>query len=81
MNKIIAIISVFLLLSFNQVFDKPNDSTNSDSSLTGRIKGDDSLGLFKFFISNFFDNNIFMHLNEKIIFLTGGSTINSNKYD
>ena len=48
MNKIIAIISVFLLFSFNQVADKPDDSTNSgrsDSSLTGRIKGDDSLEL------------------------------------
>ena len=48
MNKIIAIISVFLLFSFNQGADKPDDSTNSgrsDSSLTGRIKGDDSLEL------------------------------------
>jgi len=48
MNKIIAIISVFILFSFNQGADKPDDSTNSgksDSSLTGRIKGDDSLEL------------------------------------
>lgn len=48
MNKIIVIILVFLLSSCNQKADKLGGSTNSgnsDSSLTGRNKGYDSLEL------------------------------------